>query len=104
MNANARQVTVQILDKEYRVACQPEEEKDLFEAARFLNHKMQEIRDRGRVIGIDRIAVMAALNLAHDLLQCQAGNVQGTESVNAKIRYLRGKIENAINKSRQMEL
>ncbi len=104
MNASARQVTVQILDKEYRVACQPEEEKDLFEAARFLNNKMQDIRDRGRVIGIDRIAVMAALNLAHDLLQCQAGSVQDNESVNTKIRYLRSKIESAINKSRQMEL
>lgn len=104
MSINARQVTVQILDKEYRVACPPEEEKDLFEAARYLNNKMQEIRDRGRVIGIDRIAVMAALNLAHDLLQCQAGSVQDNESVNAKIRQLRGKIEGALNKSRQMEL
>jgi len=104
MSANARQVTVQILDKEYRVACQPQEEKDLFEAARYLNNKMQEIRDRGRVIGIDRIAVMAALNLAHDLLQCQAGNVQDSESVNTKIRQLRSRVENAINKSRQMEL
>jgi len=104
MSANARQVTVQILDKEYRVACQPQEEKDLFEAARYLNNKMQEIRDRGRVIGIDRIAVMAALNLAHDLLQCQAGNVQDSESVNTKIRQLRSRVENAINNSRQMEL
>ena len=104
MSADARQVTVQILDKEYRVACQPQEEKDLFEAARYLNNKMQEIRDRGRVIGIDRIAVMAALNLAHDLLQCQAGNVQDSESVNTKIRQLRSRVENAINKSRQMEL
>ena len=104
MNPNARQVTVQILDKEYRVACQPQEEKDLYEAARYLNHKMQEIRDRGRVIGIDRIAVMAALNLAHDLLQCQSGSTQDGEAVNAKIRHLRSKIEHAISKSRQMEL
>lgn len=101
---NARQVTVQILDKEYRVACGPEEEQALFEAARYLSKKMQEIRDRGRVIGIDRIAVMAALNLAHDLLQCQAGSMQDSESVAARIHTLRGKVERAINKSRQMEL
>ena len=101
---SARQVTVQILDKEYRVACGPEEEQALFEAARYLSGKMQEIRDRGRVVGIDRIAVMAALNLAHDLLQCQAGGIQEGESVTAKIHALRGKVEKAINKSKQMEL
>lgn len=104
MKDEARQVTVHILDKEYRVACRPEEEQALFDAARYLNGKMHEIRDRGRVVGIDRIAVMAALNLAHELLQAQAANHRDAESVNNKIRLLRGKLENAINKSRQMEL
>jgi len=104
VKGDARQVTVHILDKEYRVACRPEEEQALFDAARYLNGKMQEIRDRGRVIGIDRIAVMAALNLAHEVLQSQAGTRQETEAVNTKIQFLRGKLENAINKSKQMEL
>jgi cell division protein ZapA len=101
---NARQLTIQILDKEYRVACGPEEEQALLEAARYLSKKMQEIRDKGRVIGVDRIAVMAALNLAHDLLQCQAGSLQDSESATAKIRLLCGKVEKAVNKSKQMEL
>lgn len=104
MKDEARQVTVRILDKEYRVACRPDEEQALFEAAGYLNGKMQEIRDKGRVIGIDRIAVMAALNLAHELLQSQAGAHRDAEGVNNKIQLLRGKLENAINKSRQMEL
>lgn len=104
MSGNVRQLTVQILDKEYRVACQPDEEAALHDAARFLNQKMQEIRDRGRVIGIDRIAVMAALNLAHELLQGRTAKVQDDEAVTNKIRYLRGKLESAINKNRQMEL
>lgn len=104
MITDSRQVTVRILDKEYRVACRPEEEQALFDAARYLNGKMQDIRDRGRVIGIDRIAVMAALNLAHELLQAQQGTTRESESFNSKIQYLRGKLENAINKSRQMEL
>ena len=102
--ANARQLTVQILDKEYRVACQPEEEGALHDSARLLNQRMQEIRDGGRVVGIDRIAVMAALNLAHELLQGREAKTRDEQNVENKIRYLRGKLETALNKNRQMEL
>ena len=62
-------VTVNILDRDYQIACTPEEEIILKSAADFLDGKMREIRDHGNVIGIDRIAVMAALNIAHDYLQ-----------------------------------
>jgi cell division protein ZapA len=62
-------VTVSILDRDYQISCSPEEEALLRSAANYLNQKMREIRDRGNVIGIDRIAVMAALNIAHELLQ-----------------------------------
>lgn len=64
-------VTVNILDREYQVACQPGEEDTLRASAKYLDGKMREIRDRGNVIGIDRIAVMAALNIAHEYLQLQ---------------------------------
>jgi cell division protein ZapA len=62
-------ITVNILDRDYQIACENEEKESLLAAARFLDQKMREIRDRGNVIGIDRIAVMAALNIAHDFLQ-----------------------------------
>lgn len=69
MNEEPIQVNIRILDKDYRIACQPHEQEGLHECARLLDGKMREIRQTGRVIGTDRIAVMAALNIAHDLVQ-----------------------------------
>jgi cell division protein ZapA len=66
-------VTVQILDKDYRIACAPGEEQSLMDCARMLDKRMREVRQNGRVIGADRIAVMAALNLIYDLMQKSAG-------------------------------
>ena len=66
---NTLAITVNILDRDYQIACKNEEKELLLAAAKYLDQKMREIRDRGNVIGIDRIAVMAALNLAHDFLQ-----------------------------------
>jgi cell division protein ZapA len=62
-------ITVNILDRDYQIACKNDEKESLLAAAKYLDQKMREIRDRGNVIGIDRIAVMAALNIAHDFLQ-----------------------------------
>jgi cell division protein ZapA len=66
---NTLAITVSILDRDYQIACKNEEKDSLLAAARFLDQRMREIRDRGNVIGIDRIAVMAALNITHDFLQ-----------------------------------
>ena len=66
-------VQVKILDKEYQVACPEEEREGLVASARHLSERMQEIRDSGKVFGADRIAVMAALNIAHELLQSKGG-------------------------------
>ncbi|MCC1497418.1 cell division protein ZapA [Alcanivorax sp. 1008] len=60
-------VLVHLLDKEFRVACPAEEKENLIRAARHLDEKMREVRS-SNVLGLERIAVMAALNLAHDLL------------------------------------
>jgi cell division protein ZapA len=62
-------VTVQILDKEYRISCTSEERPGLLESARILDERMREVRKSGRVLGADRIAVMAALNLIYELMQ-----------------------------------
>ncbi len=61
-------VTVRILGKEYQVACPPSAQSELLDAARHLDENMRQIRDSGKVAGVDRIAVMAALNLAHEVL------------------------------------
>ena len=64
-------VTIRILEKEYHVACPAEEKAALVESAELLNTKMREIRDSGKVVGLDRVAVMAALNLANELIRTQ---------------------------------
>ena len=67
----ATPVSVSVLDKEFRIACPPQERDSLIRAARHLDGKMREIRHSGKVIGNDRVAVMAAINLTHELLQLQ---------------------------------
>ncbi|MGK0674374.1 MAG: cell division protein ZapA [Halothiobacillaceae bacterium] len=67
-------VDITILDKEYRVACPESEREALERSARFLDAKMREIRHTGKVIGNDRVAVMAALNITHELLQLRANH------------------------------
>ncbi len=69
-------VTVRILEKEYFVSCPQDERADLLNSAEYLSKKMREIRDTGKVVGADRIAVMAALNLAREILE-----LRGSEKV-----------------------
>lgn len=64
-------VTVKILDRDYEVSCPHDQVDDLVRAARFLSARMREIRGTGKVVGLDRIAVMAALNFAHDYLEVE---------------------------------
>ena len=66
------QIDVRILDRDYRLAVPTEEKERLIDAVRVVDEKMRSIRDAGRVAGLDRIAVMAALQLAHDLLGSRA--------------------------------
>lgn len=97
-------IIVQILDKDYRVACQDGQQDSLLASARFLDQKMREIRAGGRVIGTDRIAVMTALNLAHELLDLQRERDQISDSFGRRIKALREKVEVALNDGNQLEL
>ena len=97
-------VSIHILDKEYRVACEPQERDELLAAARFLDEKMREIRDGGKVIGVDRIAVMAALNIAHELLGLRGEKDGYVQTISAKLRLLQEKIGGALHQGKQMEL
>ena len=89
-------VTVHILDKEYCIACPADERANLESAARYLDGKMREIRSGGKVIGADRIAVMAALNITHDLLHKQQRLDQEADSTRAKVRDLLGRVDKAL--------
>jgi len=94
-------LTVTILDKEYRIACNKGEEEDLLSSAKFLNSRMNDIRKSGKVIGTERVAVMAALNIAHELLTHQ-GNDYST-ATEQRIQNLRERVEVALNNTKQLE-
>ncbi|MFC5694326.1 cell division protein ZapA [Pseudomonas sp. GCM10022186] len=89
-------VTVQILDKEYCIACPADERANLESAARYLDGKMREIRSSGKVIGADRIAVMAALNITHDLLHKQQRLDQEATSTRERVRDLLERVDHAL--------
>ncbi|MEW8026483.1 MAG: cell division protein ZapA [Candidatus Thiodiazotropha sp.] len=97
-------VTVNILDKEYRISCLPEERESLLQAAAFLDGQMREIRQNGRIIGTERVAVMAALNMANDLLTSQQTKEDGSQNISRRIKNLQEKIEIALNTTNQLEL
>jgi len=104
MSDDVSRVTVRILDKDYQVACPQDERAQLLDAAEYLSTKMREIRDGGRVVGLDRVAVMVALNLAHELLQ-ERGRAEGLDhDVQTKLQTLRERVEVALSNSRQLEL
>ena len=102
--AETMAVTIRVLDKEFQIACPVDERDALLDSARYLDAKMREIRESRNMIGTDRVAVMAALNITHDLLQCQAGIGDEGPAVKTKLRTLQAKVEAAITRGRQLEL
>jgi len=97
-------VNISIMGKDYLVACSEDEKADLLRSAEYLNRKMCEIRDSGKIIGTDRIAVMAALNIAHELLNQDNDVDESQHAIRDRIMSLSSKIEDALYKSRQLEI
>jgi cell division protein ZapA len=89
-------VDVHILDKEYRVMCPPEERDALIASARQLDARMREIRDHGRVIGTERIAVMTALNIVHELMQRETNQHEIDHDIGNRLRRLTQRVEEAL--------
>lgn len=97
-------VNIKILDKDYQVACPASERPALMDSVALLNAKMREIRDGGKVIGLDRIAVMAALNMANDLIRSRDRG-EGLEGIaKARLQAMRERVESALQTSRQLDL
>jgi cell division protein ZapA len=81
-------LTLTIFNREYRIACAPEERADLIACARYVDAKMNDIRDAGKVMGADRVAVMAALQIAQELFSAKAGGGASLGEVKRRIRQL----------------
>lgn len=96
METDAKAINVRILDKDYLIGCPPEEREGLLAAARFLDGRMRETRDSGKVIGTERIAVIAALNIAHELLQKQESLDRSASSFDQGIRQITRRIEEVL--------
>ena len=104
MDKSSDGITIHILDKEYMISCTEEERHDLQRSADYLDTKMREIRDSGKIIGTDRIAVMAALNISHELLNQDGSTASTDASVGTRIRSIQEKIDDALYRSRQLEI
>ena len=102
--SSGKPVSVQILDKEYLISCEDSEREQLHTAVTFLNMKMKEVKDSGKVIGAERIAVMTALNIAHDLLAYKRQNADYTNSIDRTIQRLRNKLDEALTNGKQLEI
>lgn len=101
---SAHTVTVKILDKDYQVACPPEQEKGLVDAARQLDKQMRKVRDSGKVVGLERIAVMVALNTTYDLLNKEPVEVETSAAGVEQIKKLSERIDDTLQRFRQMEI
>ena len=121
MSKGANNVSVSIMDKEYQVACPPDQQAELLLSAKHLDEQMRAIRATGKVIGLERIAVMAALNISHELLKTRNGS--GAEAAPAAktakaapaasdepapnpatVTGLNAKLDEALHQLRQLEI
>ncbi|WP_164503497.1 cell division protein ZapA [Pleionea sediminis] len=103
MSKNDHSVTLRILEREYQFSAEEEQRNQLMDAARFLDGRMKEIRDSGRVVGTERIAVMAALNLAFELLHGDDNSGKSSVDTN-RLTQLKYRIEEVLASDSQLEL
>lgn len=96
MSADPKALDVTILGREYRVACPENERPQLLDAVAYLDRKMREIKDSGKVVGADRIAVMAALNIAHELLTTRIGGGFDMGDLKRRIADMQAVIDEAL--------
>ncbi|MBB1125057.1 cell division protein ZapA [Thiospirillum jenense] len=96
MSHDTAPVSVHIMDKEYRINCSPEERRGLLESARLLDQRMREVRQTGRALGSDRIAVMAALNVIYEMMQERDQQALAT----TRLKLLQERISGAVTAMR----
>jgi cell division protein ZapA len=104
MTEKTAQVSVRILDKEYQVACPANERTNLLDSAEILNEKMREIYDSGRIVGLDRIAVMAALNMANDLIHANERDQELEGSISDRLKIISDRVDHVLSDTQQLDL
>lgn len=97
-------ISIRILDKEYLIACPPDERADLQRAATLLNARLRETRESGKIIGTERLLMMAALNMANDLAKIQAREERVTSEYGSRVKAMRERVERALVQGQQLEL
>ena len=102
--AERKPVNITIMEKEYLITCSDEEREQLHAAVEMLNERIQQVKDGGNVIGSERITVMAALNLAHELIAYRQKNQVYTSKLDDTIQRLQSKIHSALGKGEQLEI
>jgi cell division protein ZapA len=95
-SADAKTIEISILGRNYKIACEDDEREALMQAVAYLDGKMGEIKKAGKVSGTDRIAVMAALNIAHELLSLKVGNGFDIGQAKRRISLIEAKLDAAI--------
>ncbi len=99
MSNNPQHVSIMIMGKEYRIACNEEEQDNLIVSAQQLDVQMRKMRDSGKINGPDRIAVMAALNVGHELQLMKNKNIALNQRLNECLSRLTSKIDDALDKN-----
>lgn len=97
-------VTVSILDRDFQIMSPPSERHSLMDAVQLVDDKMRDIRNTGKVIGMDRMAVLVAINLAHDFLSNNGSTENYAADINKKISKLNDKISYSLSQYKQLEL
>jgi cell division protein ZapA len=97
-------VVVRILDKEYQVSCPPAEQEALLKSARYLDENMRKIKGRGNIHGLEKISVMAALNITHEMLSKSLQLNENRHQTAQQIKYLEDKLDRSLQANRQIEI
>jgi cell division protein ZapA len=97
-------VVVRILDKEYQVSCPPAEQEALLKSARYLDENMRKIKGRGNIHGLEKISVMAALNITHEMLSKSLQLNESRHQTAQQIKFLEDKLDRSLQANRQIEI
>ena len=104
MAEEADTVNISILGRDYQISCPPSEEEALRKSAKYLDKQMSKVKSRGSTLAYEKVAVMAALNICHELLQQSQEAENSDSSFVDKIQTLQEKVEVALQNSRQIEI
>jgi cell division protein ZapA len=104
MSSTAEPVSIQILEKEYLIACPPEERADLQRAADLLTVRLKQTRETSKAMGSERVLMMTALNMANDLAKLQSREERNASEFGSRVKQMRERVERALSQGQQLEL